>query len=321
MRNTLRHLPVLLLLIGGVGVTNAQTTLHGNYKAVTIAMDRNVAYAKTLILLHEMYNGSLLSTNYAVGSIMAIRGSTSTYQRLNVADIRSSSAYNTTSASLSSFDGDAYGSTAVWALKTCMYNGKKYLALHVPYLAGQHMLGYHFVGWIKSTGETLKTVTYEVEGVPQNQDVLTDIADYTPNMAENHLAGRLLVSGNVGIGTTDPQAKLAVEGNILAKEVKVKTDIAVPDYVFGEDYQLSTLAEVEAYVKEHKHLPEIPSAADIKKDGLNLAEMNLLLLKKVEELTLHLLKERRAREAVENRLDSIDTAIQLFRIHEVIANK
>ncbi|SEL98695.1 hypothetical protein SAMN05421740_1209, partial [Parapedobacter koreensis] len=293
MKNTNSLLVLLAFVLCLAGGADAQTTLHGNYKAVTITMDQNVPYAKTLILLHEMYNGSNIAINYAVGTIMAIRGSANAYQRLNVADIRSSSAYNHTTASLSSFDGDSYGSTAVWVLKTCMYNGKKYLAVDVPYLNGQHSLGYHFVGWTKSSGESLKTVTYSVNGVPQNQDVLTNIADYTPDMAENHLAGRLLVSGNVGIGTTNPQAKLAVNGNILAKEVKVKTDITVPDYVFDPEYELPPLAEVEAYVKEHRHLPEIPSARDIEKDGLDLAEMNLLLLKKVEELTLHLIAKEK----------------------------
>ncbi len=108
----------------------------------------------------------------------------------------------------------------------------------------------------------------------------------------------ILHNGNVGVGTTNPQAKFAVNGNILAKEVKVKTDITVPDYVFDPDYALPTLADVEAYVKEHKHLLEIPSAADISRDGLDMAEMNLLLLKKVEELTLHLIaKEKTAQRS------------------------
>lgn len=103
-------------------------------------------------------------------------------------------------------------------------------------------------------------------------------------------SGKNATSGNVGIGTTSPQAKLAVNGNILAKEIKVKTDISVPDYVFEPDYKMPSLSEIENYVKEHKHLPEIPSAKEIGEEGLDLGAMNLLLLKKVEELTLHIIE-------------------------------
>ncbi|MBK1442526.1 hypothetical protein JHJ32_21180 [Parapedobacter sp. ISTM3] len=114
-------------------------------------------------------------------------------------------------------------------------------------------------------------------------------------------------SGNIGIGTSNPQAKLAVNGNILAKEVKVKTDISVPDYVFAPEYDLPALADVEAYVKEHRHLPEIPSAMDIERDGLDLAEMNLLLLKKVEELTLHLIEKDKQLKDVLVRVDQLES--------------
>ncbi|MCW8309697.1 hypothetical protein K7A41_00485 [Sphingobacterium sp. InxBP1] len=99
--------------------------------------------------------------------------------------------------------------------------------------------------------------------------------------------------GNVGIGTNNPKAKLAVDGNILAKEIKVKTDITVPDYVFEPDYELPSLKSIEDYVKFHKHLPDIPSASKIANEGLDLAEMNLLLLKKIEELTLHVISQQK----------------------------
>lgn len=108
--------------------------------------------------------------------------------------------------------------------------------------------------------------------------------------------------GNVGIGTWNPMAKLAVDGNILAKEIKVKTDITVPDYVFEPDYNLSSLGEIASYVKVNKHLPEIPSAKEISRDGLDLAEMNLLLLKKVEELTLHAIENEKKRTDLEEKV-------------------
>ncbi len=119
----------------------------------------------------------------------------------------------------------------------------------------------------------------------------------------------LLPGGNVGIGTANPQAKLAVEGNILAKEIKVKTDISVPDYVFEPDYKLNTLDYIEDYVKAHKHLPEIPSAKDIQKDGLDLAEMNLLLLKKMEELTLHAIENEKKRNELEKKVAKLENLL------------
>ncbi|SEK54334.1 hypothetical protein [Parapedobacter koreensis] len=122
----------------------------------------------------------------------------------------------------------------------------------------------------------------------------------------------ILPNGNTGIGTNNPEAKLAVNGNILAKEVKVKTDISVPDYVFEPDYDLPELSEIAAYVKEHKHLPEIPSAKDIEKGGLDLAEMNLLLLKKVEELTLYLMEKDKKEKHMEADIQELKTELAAY---------
>lgn len=96
-------------------------------------------------------------------------------------------------------------------------------------------------------------------------------------------------NGNVGIGTTTPDATLSVNGTIHSKEVKVDLT-GFPDYVFKTDYYLRSLAEVKTYIDEHKHLPEIPSALEIETNGLNLGEINSLLTKKIEELTLYLIE-------------------------------
>ncbi len=95
--------------------------------------------------------------------------------------------------------------------------------------------------------------------------------------------------GNVGIGTTTPTEKLSVNGKIRAHEIKVET-LNWPDYVFAKDYQLPTLQETEKHIKENGHLSGIPSAEEVKANGIDLGEMNAKLLQKIEELTLYLIE-------------------------------
>lgn len=98
-------------------------------------------------------------------------------------------------------------------------------------------------------------------------------------------------SGNVGIGTKNPRAKLAVNGDILAKSIRVNTSSTCwPDYVFEKDYNLMSLRDLESYIVKNKHLPGIPSASEIDaKNEVDLGEMNALLLEKVEELTRYII--------------------------------
>ena len=98
-------------------------------------------------------------------------------------------------------------------------------------------------------------------------------------------------NGNVGVGTNEPPAKFSVNGKVLAKEVHVCTSPDCwPDYVFGENYKLMNLKELDAYVKANKHLPGVPSANEVEEQGdVDLGEMNAILLKKVEELTRYVI--------------------------------
>ena len=108
---------------------------------------------------------------------------------------------------------------------------------------------------------------------------------------------RLDGNGNLGIGTYNPTHKLTVSGTIRAKEIIVDTDWA--DYVFEAGYTLPSLETVEQHIKAEKHLPGIPSAREVAAKGVSLGDMQTLLLAKIEELTLHLIKQEKRINALE----------------------
>ncbi len=135
----------------------------------------------------------------------------------------------------------------------------------------------------------------------------------------------IFLNGNVGIGVEDPQAKLHVDGKILcsgeievadlnsnsinvnslnAKDIQMDMHGAA-DYVFDENYNLKSLSEVESYVNEHKHLPGMPSAAEMDANGVSVSKMSNLLLEKVEELTLHMIKLEKENAALKAKVESL----------------
>lgn len=102
----------------------------------------------------------------------------------------------------------------------------------------------------------------------------------------------------VAIGTklfpTDTTYRLAVEGKIIAREYKATQTMPWPDYVFDDKYSLSPLKDVETFILEHNHLPDIPSAEQVNINGIELASFNALLLKKIEELTIYLINQEKS---------------------------
>jgi hypothetical protein len=109
-------------------------------------------------------------------------------------------------------------------------------------------------------------------------------------------------NGNVGMGTNDPKGyKLAVAGNMIAESIKVQLQGFWPDYVFSKDYQLPSLQQTEQHIKDKGHLPGIPSVAEVKANGIDLGDMNAKLLQKIEELTLHLIKQEKTND-LQNKL-------------------
>lgn len=119
----------------------------------------------------------------------------------------------------------------------------------------------------------------------------------------------LSVKGSVGIGTTDTQGyKLSVNGVIRAKEIKVESNWA--DFVFDENYALPSLEEVASHIKENKHLPGIPSASEVAEEGVNLGDMNVKLLQKIEELTLYTIRQQEMIDAMQVKIEQLESKIE-----------
>ena len=130
----------------------------------------------------------------------------------------------------------------------------------------------------------------------------------------------MVIRGNsIGIGSSNPDEKLTVKGKIHAEEVKV--DLNVPaDYVFEKyftgysnlkpDYNFLTLEEIESFIRQNNHLPDIPSAKVIKEEGLHLKEMTNLLLQKVEELTLYTIEQEKRLNEQEKLIEELKVLIE-----------
>lgn len=139
----------------------------------------------------------------------------------------------------------------------------------------------------------------------------------TVTAQRNRLKNVTEKDGKIGIGTKTPDELLTVKGKIHTQEVIVDLNGAVaPDYVFKNyytgksilkpDYQFLSLKEIENFIIENHHLPGLPSAKEIEKEGLSLKKMNLLLLEKIEELTLFTIEQQKEIEALKLKFISLE---------------
>jgi hypothetical protein len=153
-----------------------------------------------------------------------------------------------------------------------------------------------------------------VHNIPQvdtrtwwERDPLDNIQSWG-NAAETYLT---INKGNVGVGTISPDSKLAVNGTIHSKEVKVDM-IGWPDYVFKKEYNLPTLEEVEKHITEKGHLENIPSEKEVLINGINLGEMNIKLLQKIEELTLYAIEQQKNTEKLTKIIEELTARLQVL---------
>ena len=121
-----------------------------------------------------------------------------------------------------------------------------------------------------------------------------------------YISGATTFNGYVGIGTSPSSTyRLVVDGTIGAREVIIQTG-PFPDYVFAKDYKLCSLKALEAYINEHHHLPNVPSAAEVEaNNGVKLGELNTKLLEKVEELTLYMIEQNKRLEQQEKEIQAL----------------
>ena len=120
--------------------------------------------------------------------------------------------------------------------------------------------------------------------------------------AEMNATGHVMI-GDISNLPTTPEHKLYVENGITTEEVKVKLKEVWSDYVFNEDYELISLESLQEFITTHKHLPEVPDANQVQKDGIELGQMNALLLKKIEELTLYIINQQKQINDIQLKLD------------------
>jgi hypothetical protein len=167
-----------------------------------------------------------------------------------------------------------------------------------------------FLGYANSNKARITTTEESYNTNGSKFSILVNNGDSPTSLVERFT---ILQSGKVGIGisniTTD--ALLTVNGTIHAKEVKVSLD-GLADYVFHPTYKLMPLPEVEQYIKTNSHLPEIPSASEVSKNGMSMGEMQNKLLQKVEELTLYAIEQEKDKKELEKKYTALLEKVEIL---------
>jgi hypothetical protein len=178
---------------------------------------------------------------------------------------------------------------------------------------GAGAVKYSFVGYAVGSGAIANTGIYAyASGGSSNYGVRI----VSPNSGANNFAiyadatAPSYFAGNVGIGAgaTNPVHPLQVAGTIGAQEVIVSSTGA--DYVFAPNYYLKPLTEVARYIEANHHLPDIPSADEVKQKGIGVGEMESKLLAKIEELTLHMIRSEERNDRLERENHELREAVQ-----------
>lgn len=179
---------------------------------------------------------------------------------------------------------------------TRCFVGWKNSSYDMPGLAGSLLLqaaSYEPCQIIFATGKGTPLARMTIDGIGN-----VGINTSAPNLnAKLDVNGNIFSNGKIVIGMTDMNKigtySFAVNGSAIFTKAVVKLSSVWPDYVFHPDYHLTPLDSLEQFIKLNKHLPEMPTSADVERDGLDLGITQALLLKKIEELTLIVIEQNK----------------------------
>lgn len=217
-----------------------------------------------------------------------------------------------------------YSNTLVGSQSGKNMNGAMNVSL--GYQAGHSTLGNSnvFLGYRAGYSETGSNKLYIA-----NSDTTTPLI--YGDFASNKLGVGGINTFPTTAGTVNVSAySLFVKGGILTEEVRVMLQSGWADYVFANDYKLTPLSEVETFIKENNHLPNVPSASQVATDGIELGEMSKIQQEKIEELTLYAIQQDKTIKKQEDKIEEQnkklnDLSLQLqnlsIQVQELIKNK
>ena len=291
----------------GIGTVSPESRLHVNSGSGQTAFIAQVD-GRTRFTVNS--NGSISVGTSTIGPVNGMYvdgnvniGTTSSNSRLHVNSTSGQTAFTAQVNGSNKLTVNSNGSVSVGVATTGPTNG-------------MHVNGNVNIGTTSSSSRLQVNSTSgqdafiaQVNG--SNKLMVNSNGSVSVGSATTGPANGMYVSGSIGIGTTNVNDyKLAIAGKAIAEEVVVKLRTNWPDYVFEEDYNLKQLDEVKDYIKEYKHLPNIPTATEIEEKGISLGTINTILVEKIEELTLYLIEHQQVINELKEKVKDLENGIR-----------